>query len=111
MMALLNKMLFIAVLEPLEANLEKYNGIISLLLKNTSVSYYFKLKDGFIKVDYDYVVNSAKIAKKNGVKQFHLVSSAGANKDAMFLYPSIKGKAEEEIKKLEFDYFGIYRPK
>lgn len=57
------------------------------------------------------MVNSAKLAKKNGVKQFHLVSSAGADKDSMFLYPSIKGKAEEDIRKLDFDYFGIYRPK
>ena len=32
--------------------------------------------DGFVKVDYDYVVNSAKLLKENGVcKDYHLVSS------------------------------------
>ena len=35
-------------------------------------------KDGFIKVDYDYVVNSAKILKENGqCTDYHLVSSMG----------------------------------
>ena len=34
--------------------------------------------DGFIKVDYDYVVNTAKLLKENGVcKDYHLVSSKG----------------------------------
>ena len=34
--------------------------------------------DGFVKVDYDYVVNTAKILKDNGVcKDYHLVSSKG----------------------------------
>ena len=34
-------------------------------------------KEGFIKVDYDYVVNSAKILKDAECKDFHLLSSIG----------------------------------
>ena len=35
-------------------------------------------KDGFVKVDYDYVVNSAKILKETGAcTDYHLVSSWG----------------------------------
>ena len=34
-------------------------------------------KEGFIKVDYDYVVNSAKILKDTECKDFHLLSSTG----------------------------------
>ena len=38
-------------------------------------------KEGFIKVDYDYVLNSAKILKDSGkCKDFHLVSSTGQYK-------------------------------
>jgi len=70
-----------------------------------------KYKEGFRKVDFDYVVNSAKMAKKNGVKQFHLVSSSGANKDSGLLYPQVKGQSEEAIKELNFDRYFIYRPK
>lgn len=67
--------------------------------------------DGFRKVDFDYVVESAKIAKKNGCKQFHLVSSTGANKNSLFLYPEVKGKAEEAVSNLGFEQTAIYRPK
>ena len=34
-------------------------------------------KEGFVKVDYDYVVNSAKILKEADCTDFHLVSSKG----------------------------------
>jgi len=67
--------------------------------------------DGFRKVDFDYVVNSAKAAKKNGCKQFHLVSSSGANHNSSMLYPQVKGQSEEAIKELDFDHLFIYRPK
>ena len=34
--------------------------------------------DGFVKVDYNYIVNAAKILKEHGrCKEFHLVSSSG----------------------------------
>jgi len=68
-------------------------------------------KEGFIKVDYDYVVNSAKLLKENGkCTDFHLVSSWGAKANAWTLYPSTKGKAEEAVKELEFERTSIYRP-
>ena len=34
-------------------------------------------KEGFVKVDYDYVVNSAKILKDLNCKDFHLLTSKG----------------------------------
>ncbi|VDI61450.1 oxidoreductase [Mytilus galloprovincialis] len=47
-------------------------------------------KAGFIKVDHDYVVNSAEVAKSVGCKHFLLVSSYGAKKDSFFLYPKTR---------------------
>ena len=47
-------------------------------------------QDGFYKVDHNYVVNTAKLAKDGGCKQFHLVSSTGANRNSSFLYPRTK---------------------
>ena len=67
-------------------------------------------KEGFIKVDHDYVVGAAKLAKEGGCKHFNLVSSNGSNKDSWFLYPKTKGQAEHDIEKLEFDRLSIYRP-
>ncbi|RNA34725.1 oxidoreductase HTATIP2 isoform X2 [Brachionus plicatilis] len=67
--------------------------------------------DGFRKVDFDYVNNTATVAAKNGCKQFHLVSSSGANKNSSLLYPQVKGLAEEAVNKHGFDKTFIYRPK
>ena len=48
-------------------------------------------KDGFVKVDFDYVVNSAKIIKESGsCKQFHLLTSKGSDPNSFFLYPATK---------------------
>jgi len=65
---------------------------------------------GFYKVDHDYVVNSAKMAKVGGTKHFHLVSSVGANKNSYFLYPKTKGEVEEELTQMGFERLSIYRP-
>ena len=95
--------------------------------------HFFESQEGFKKVDFDYVVNSAKVAQQNGCKQFHLVSSSGANKNSYFLYPKIKGlqiifqnlniyfnlieiafysgESEDAISQMNFEKVSIYRPK
>jgi len=45
----------------------------------------------FIKVDYDYVTQFAEQAKAAGARDFHLVTSVGANKSSWFLYMRTKG--------------------
>ncbi|KAK3760199.1 hypothetical protein RRG08_010240 [Elysia crispata] len=67
-------------------------------------------KQGFIKVDHDYIVLSAEIAKQQGCKQFSLVSSQGADKSSSFLYPKTKGQVEEALKLMRFNRLSIYRP-
>ncbi|CAG7718512.1 unnamed protein product, partial [Allacma fusca] len=67
-------------------------------------------KDGFYKVDHDYVVGSAKLAKAGGCKHFQLVSSGGANKDSWFLYTKTKGQVEHEVTEMNFERLSIWRP-
>ncbi|CAF3648737.1 unnamed protein product [Rotaria socialis] len=64
--------------------------------------------EGFRRVDYDYVVGIARLAKQHGCKHFHLVSSQGANENSYFLYP--QGQSEAAITKMSFDRLSIYRP-
>ncbi|XP_076352567.1 protein HTATIP2-like isoform X1 [Tachypleus tridentatus] len=66
--------------------------------------------DGFFKVDHDYVVNSAKVAKQHGCKHFIFVSSSGANHKSKILYHKTKGLAEEDLKEVGFDRLSIFRP-
>jgi len=56
------------------------------------------------------VVNSAKLAKQGGCKDFHLVTAQGSNKNSWFLYPKTKGLVEEEVTNMAFNRLSIYRP-
>ncbi|XP_060916617.1 oxidoreductase HTATIP2 [Labrus mixtus] len=66
--------------------------------------------EGFIRVDHDYTVKSAELAKAGGCSQFHLQSSRGADKKSSFLYLKVKGQVEAEIEALGFDRYSVYRP-
>lgn len=66
--------------------------------------------EGFVRVDHDYVLKSAELAKSGGCTQFHLESSRGADKGSSFLYLKVKGQVEADIELLGFHRYSIYRP-
>ncbi|XP_064118626.1 oxidoreductase HTATIP2-like isoform X1 [Macrobrachium nipponense] len=65
---------------------------------------------GFVRVDRDYVSQSAKFLKEGGCSHFHLISSQGANKNSTFLYTKTKGETEDLVKEVGFPRLSIYRP-
>ncbi|OMH83098.1 Oxidoreductase HTATIP2 [Zancudomyces culisetae] len=67
-------------------------------------------KEGFYKVDHDYVINSAKMLKENGLRHFSMCSAQGANPSSMFYYPKVKGQTDDELKQLGFERLTISRP-
>jgi len=67
-------------------------------------------KEGFIKVDRDYVLGSATHLKNGGCSHFHLVSSMGSNPDSSILLYKTKGEVEALVSDLEFPRLSIYRP-
>merc|ERR1712226_1014625 len=67
-------------------------------------------KTGFLKVDYEYTMAVAKLAKEVGCIQLQYISSTGANKDSFFLYPGTKGKVEHEMDQLGFEQLFVHRP-
>ena len=66
--------------------------------------------EGFVRVDRDYVLKSAELAKAGGCKHFNLMSSKGADKSSNFLYLQIKGEIEDRVEELNFDRYSIFRP-
>jgi len=62
------------------------------------------------KIDHDYPLRLAQIALQNGIGQFHLVSSMGANAASSFFYTKLKGETEDDIKKVGLQRLHIYRP-
>jgi uncharacterized protein YbjT (DUF2867 family) len=67
-------------------------------------------KDMQYKIDYTLQYEFAKIAAINGVENYSLVSSTGANSNSPFFYPKIKGELEEAVKKLKFKKIDIFQP-
>ena len=67
-------------------------------------------KDQQYEIDYTYQYEFAKIAAENGVANYSLVSSVGANSKSSFFYPKIKGALEEAVKKLNFKKIDIFQP-
>ena len=67
-------------------------------------------KDKQYLVDYTYQYEFAKIASDNGVADYSLVSSIGANEKSPFFYPKIKGELEMAIKKFPFKTIHIFQP-
>lgn len=67
-------------------------------------------KDAQYEIDYTYQYNFAKIASENGVSNYALVSSLGANPNSGSFYPRIKGELDEAVQDLPFDNTLILRP-
>ena len=67
-------------------------------------------QQAFRKVDFEYSLEFAKIARNMGAKKISLVSSVGANCNSKNFYLRVKGELEEAINNLDYDQINIYRP-
>lgn len=67
-------------------------------------------KSEYRKVDFNYPLELAKIASRNNVEQFHLISALGADASSKIFYNRLKGELEEQVKTLEFKSLHIYQP-
>ncbi|MFY9310854.1 MAG: NAD(P)H-binding protein [Bacteroidia bacterium] len=67
-------------------------------------------KEAFIKVDYTYPTEFAKIAKTNNVKHFLFISSIGADENSSNFYLMVKGDTENTLTELDFEKLDIVRP-
>lgn len=66
--------------------------------------------EAFRRVDFDYIVGFARLAKRAGAQRFLLVSSVGASAGSPALYIRTKGECEEAIKAIGFTTVVILRP-
>lgn len=64
----------------------------------------------YYKIDHDYPVLAAKIAKENGAKSVFVVSAVGANSNANIFYTKTKGEMERDIIALDFEHTHIFQP-
>jgi len=62
------------------------------------------------KIDHDYPLHLGQIAAKNGINQYHIVSSLGANAASSNFYLKMKGETEADIEKIGLPCLHIYQP-
>ena len=67
-------------------------------------------KKKYRKVDYDILLNIAKVCKSNQASSFCFVSSAGANEKSKNFYLGLKGEIENSIMHLALKSCLIFRP-
>ena len=95
--------------ENLEASRELFNGDVFFSCLGTT-----KKAAGSIqaqrRVDLDYQLACAELAKQQGVQHALLVSSSGANRHSPMAYPKMKGQLEHALKQLKFTRLTILQP-
>lgn len=62
------------------------------------------------RVDLDYQYNAASIARQQGINEYFLVSSSGANAKSPAAYLKMKGELEDKVIALNFPRSVIFRP-
>jgi hypothetical protein len=67
-------------------------------------------KEKFFEVDHDYVIGFAKWTHALGASKFLYVSAMGADSGSSVFYNKVKGQVEEDLKRIPFDYIGLFQP-
>ena len=67
-------------------------------------------REGFYRVDHDYPLEIARLARENGAETFVLNSAMGADVRSLFFYSRVKGETERDITALGFGRTVIVRP-
>lgn len=85
--------------------LRGYNGFICCLGTRRKYG-----EDNFIKVDYQYPLNFANLAKQLEIPFYGLLTSMGSKSSSMFLYMKTKGRVEEACTSVGIKSLVIYKP-
>ncbi len=67
-------------------------------------------RENFEKVDLEYPLHIASLAKKRGVRHFIVISAMGAGEKSLAHYSRVKGKLEKELIAMDFPQLSIVRP-
>lgn len=67
-------------------------------------------QEAFKKVDVEYPLEIARLAKEMGAEKFLVISSMGADPRSKVFYSRMKGLLEQELKKVGLGSLHIFRP-
>jgi uncharacterized protein YbjT (DUF2867 family) len=67
-------------------------------------------EEAFKKVDLEYPLKIASLAKINGAEKYLIVSSMGADSKSVFFYNRVKGEVQDKLASFNFDSLHILQP-
>lgn len=67
-------------------------------------------QEAFKKVDYEYPLAIAQIAKANGAENFSIITALGADKNSSIFYNRVKGEIQDALIQLDFEQLQIIQP-
>jgi uncharacterized protein YbjT (DUF2867 family) len=67
-------------------------------------------QEAFRVVDYEYPLESAKLAARQGAGQYLLITALGADAKSSVFYSRVKGEVEEAVGRLPLKSLHIFRP-
>ncbi len=67
-------------------------------------------QEAFRRVDHDYVVRSAELARAQGARRFLVVTALGADADSRVFYNRVKGEVERDVCAMAFEGTAVLRP-
>lgn len=67
-------------------------------------------REEFEKVDFEYPLTIASLAKKRGILHMLVITAMGANESSPFYYNRVKGKLEHDLMELGLQRLSIIRP-
>lgn len=67
-------------------------------------------REEFEKVDFEYPLTIASLAKKQGIPHMLVITAMGANESSPFYYNRVKGKLEHDLTELGLQRLSIIRP-
>jgi uncharacterized protein YbjT (DUF2867 family) len=67
-------------------------------------------QEAFRKVDFEYVVEAARLGRKHGATHYLVVSSMGADANSLVFYSRVKGEMEQALQQLGYPKLSILRP-
>lgn len=87
-----------------------YNGKIDVCFCALGTTQKKSGREGTLKVDYEYVLNLARLCARLAIPKFLVVSSQGANPNSPIFYLRTKGQMEVAVGKTNVDTIYVVRP-
>lgn len=99
-----NRVVYFLNLSELSIKADVYICCLGTTIKSAGSPAAFRL------VDYEYVLQFAELAKKNGAQKFMLISALGADAQSKIFYNQVKGQVEADVCRLKIASIDIFRP-